>query len=1012
MTYQGDRTLHEWQPPELRRLGAHVAPLSFGQERLWFIDATVPGSATYNVPLFIRWNEALDVVALRAALRAVVARHEVLRTSYEVRNGQRLQVVADFVPIDVAVVDLVGFPDALSRSREDAMRCAKAPFDLAVAPPMRCMVWQGIPGGDAMLLSIHHIAIDGWSLAVLFEDLALAYDAALVGGTARLAELPVQYADFAVWERTMFTDPALRRQLADRADELVRIPWDLTLVGARSSSFLPDGARSGDQDRFSVPKMVASAMGELARTLRATPFVVFFAAFAELLRRWSGRQEFLVGTVAANRGHAALEGLVGFFANTIPLRCHIEEQWSFIELCGRVRTEAFHSLIHQRIPFDQLTAKAAASRPAGHGSLVDIGFVLQNMPTPHFSTPPRWEPPDLLPTGTAKFDVLLILDDTPEGLVGTVEYGTDRYSPGLGRRLGEDYLALLAAVIANPDRPLGRLPIASAAHPGLPTEQKANTPHHDNTVDPLDELTDDYRRAAELFAMALSEVDRGLAVTQANRLGPQANFFALGGHSLLAVMMLAEAHKRHGVAVRPRDFLGEPTVAGLGRLLARARSAPEARPDATSTDRYPATSTQQRFWLLDRISALRSAYLVPAVVEFVGVVDPDLLRHAVNRVLAHHPALRSRFELDRKRRRVCYRTDGPAASATVTDARGWDTDKLTDHVSTVCWTPFDLAVEAPVRVEIISRSDRTLLVLCAHHIVTDGWSQQVLMDQIGHEYRARLARSHADLAPPVHPATLIVPPADALEKRIAQVVSGLRGAPTDVRLPHDRPRGQVQSTVAATCTTALGIPLTARVRSVAGETECTTFMVTAALLAVGIARTTGQRDFVFVFPWAGRETPESARAVGMFVNTLTLRVDLHGKPSWRELLSRVREASSASYRNADVPFDAVAAAVHPDRDLSRPAITPVYLAASDGEPTPPELGPAVAARFLPLDPLHVKYELELTVTDSAKDMVLTASYSTELFDEATVFNLLATIVAGATDMAANLNVPTDEEFVS
>lgn len=452
----------ESSSPALKRLGADVAPLSFAQERLWFIDAAAPGSATYNVPLLLRWRGRVDAAALSAALRAVVARHEVLRTTYQLRDGRPVQVVGSAGPFVVEVVDLDGAPDAWERAREDVARRAREPFDLSRRPPFRCVVWQGVPGGDAVLLSIHHIAVDGWSLAALFEDLAAAYDQATAGSLPALPELPVQYADFAVWDRASFADAASRQQLSERVAELLELQGDLTLAGWRPKPAVPGSARPGAQHVFGVPEQTWSGVAKLARALRVTPFVVMFAAFQVVLERWSGRDEFAVGAVTANRPLAELDKLVGFFVNTVPLRCRLRADWSFAELCAQVRTEAFRSLTYQRIPFDQLTAKAAAVRAVGHGSMVNVGFALQNLPAPALATPPGWQSARLLSTGTAKVDLLLILEDGKygdDGPFGTVEYDTDHYSADVARRLAGNFRTLLAAAVQQPERLLRELPI-------------------------------------------------------------------------------------------------------------------------------------------------------------------------------------------------------------------------------------------------------------------------------------------------------------------------------------------------------------------------------------------------------------------------------------------------------------------------------------------------------------------------------------------------------------------------
>jgi hypothetical protein len=462
----GDRgvpTVAGPSPPALRRLAADLAPLSFAQERLWLIDAAAPGSVTYNVPILLPWRGRVEVGALETALTAVVARHEILRTTYELRDGRPVQVVGPAGPVAVEVLDRDGTAGSRERAVEDAARRAREPFDLSHRPPLRCAAWRGIPGGDLVLLVVHHIAIDGWSLGTFFADLARAYEAAVAGARPDLPELPFQYTDYAAWDREAFAAPAGRRQLSERVAELLEVPRDLALAGWRPAPAIPQGARRGDERRFRLPERAWSGIQRLARRLRVTPFVVLLAAFQVALQRWSGRDEFLVGAIAANRPLSQLEDLVGFFVNTVPLRCRLRPDWSFSDLCTEARTEAFRSLSLQRVPFDQLTAAVGSPDP-----LVQVGFALQNVPARALAGWPRWEAPRFLPTGTAKFDLLLTVEDGEAGPAGTLEWDVDRYPADLGPRLAETFLVLLDAVAADAARPLRHLPVRRRTPGGRP----------------------------------------------------------------------------------------------------------------------------------------------------------------------------------------------------------------------------------------------------------------------------------------------------------------------------------------------------------------------------------------------------------------------------------------------------------------------------------------------------------------------------------------------------------------
>jgi hypothetical protein len=447
--------------PQLRRRNLSDAPLSHTQQRLWFIDAADPGSATYNVPFLLRWLEPLDLAALSTALSAVVQRHHVLRTVYRLENGQPSQHVTAATVVDVDVVDLAGVPDAEPRLSAEAAAEARVPFDLATDLLVRCTVWLGAPDGDAALLTFHHIAIDGWSLSVLFADLDAAYTAALASRPVVLPEPEVQYTDFAVWDREVTAGESARRRLTARAAELGPYAGPLVL-GRREAHRHGPAARPGGQVVFELADPLRAAVYRLATRLRATPFVVLLAAYEAVLQRWSGRAEFLVGTVSANRPHPAVETLIGFFVNTVPLRCAPRAEESFATLCGEVRDEAFRGLTHQLIPYDQLSAELGGNAP-----LVDVGFALQNMPSWE-SARPRWHLPIQLPTGTAKFDLFLIFEERPDCIVGTVEYASDMYPPQTAAQLARHFQVLLAAAVADPDRPVCRLPITARAHGSLP----------------------------------------------------------------------------------------------------------------------------------------------------------------------------------------------------------------------------------------------------------------------------------------------------------------------------------------------------------------------------------------------------------------------------------------------------------------------------------------------------------------------------------------------------------------
>jgi len=438
-------------------------------------------------------------------------------------------------------------------------------------------------------------------------------------------------------------------------------------------------------------------------------------------------------------------------------------------------------------------------------------------------------------------------------------------------------------------------------------------------------------------------------------------------------------------------------------------------PDQTilETVWYDATPAQQGLWILDRIERLRPAYLIPSVLEFSGPVDHDLLVSSVRRALARHPAMRSVFRLDIRRRQVEYRTDAPPPEVTfaAAPAGGWAPGELARRVEDRCYAPFDLAAEAPARAEVIGvDAETTLLVLTVHHIVFDGWSRRLVVAEIAELYRAALAGREPELAEPGHPAAVpAAAPEEELGARIEAVTDRLRGAPTGVMLPYDRlPEGE-SPLVSGIAAVGLDAGRTGALLAAATAEGCTAFMAAVALLAGTLARAGAQRDFLLGVVWPGRDDPAAHGVVGMLMNTVVLRVGVDENTTWRELLRRARTASIDAFVDGDVPLAPIAAALDPDRDVSRPPLTPllVNLAEVPGEFA---LAAGVTARYLPLELTYSIWDLILFVRpdDGHGRLELSADYATELFDRATITGFLAALRRSATDLTTNLEEPVLE----
>ncbi|WP_062347635.1 non-ribosomal peptide synthetase [Herbidospora yilanensis] len=430
-----------------------LMPLSFAQQRLWFLDRLQDDLAVYNVPLALRLSGPLDVAALQEALRSVATRHEVLRTRFTTVDGEPWQTVLPDAEIPLPVRAAASPEAAEALLDEEVQR----PFDLAGGPLVRALLIRLGATDHVLAVTAHHSVADGWSLAVLHRELAAFYNA---GHAADLPALPVQYADFAVWQRARLTDEVLAPQLDHWRQALTgAVPLELPTDRPRP----PVATNRGATLDVTLPADLADRLRRLGQGQSATLFMTLLAAFHVLLARHAGQRDVSVGTVVAGRGRPELDDLVGFFVNTLVMRADLSGDPTFREVLDRTRRTALDAYTNQDLPFERLVETLAGPRDPARSPLFQVMFALQNTPAhdPAFDglTTRRLQPR----TTASKFDLSLSLEETGEGLRGLVEYSSDLFDPATVRRLMAGYEHLLAAVAADPDAPVFRLPLRTEA---------------------------------------------------------------------------------------------------------------------------------------------------------------------------------------------------------------------------------------------------------------------------------------------------------------------------------------------------------------------------------------------------------------------------------------------------------------------------------------------------------------------------------------------------------------------
>jgi acyl-CoA synthetase (AMP-forming)/AMP-acid ligase II len=422
-------------------------PLSYAQQRLWFIDQLEGGGcATYIIPLALHLRGTLHADALLDALNALVARHEMLRTRFDTVDGKPVQIIAPESVLTLPVTDVgsCADPDAeLQRLiREEANRS----FDLRRAPLLRAHLLRRADADHVLLLTVHHIGADGWSIGVMLRELAEHYAARLNDKTPPLPPLPVQYADFAAWQLTMPDDGGAPGDLDWWQEQLENVPTlDLP------TDFRRPAIASGRGGLVTRMLAAPARVDAFARKAGTTRFPVLLAAFFMLLQRYSGQDDFCIGTPVANRGRAELEPLIGFFANTVVLRARLAGDPSFEELVGRVRQTAQDALVHQNVPFEQLVDALGAAREPGRTPVFQVMFVLQNSLGEMRALPGLECEPMLVDSGTAKFDLTLSVIPEREHMHVVFEYNADIFARESIESMADHYLHLVDGLLAQPE---------------------------------------------------------------------------------------------------------------------------------------------------------------------------------------------------------------------------------------------------------------------------------------------------------------------------------------------------------------------------------------------------------------------------------------------------------------------------------------------------------------------------------------------------------------------------------
>jgi thioesterase domain-containing protein len=540
-------------------------PLSFPQQRLWFLDQLAPGSCAYNIPMAFRIKGPLNVPVLEQSLNEIVQRHEALRTTFAIVDGQPVQVIAPALSVKISVVDLRELPNTEGETQalQLATESAQQSFDLNLGPLLRAALFSLSEHDHVLLLNVHHIAFDGWSAGILFQELSVFYDAFLTGKPLQLPQLPIQYADFAVWQRQWLQGEFLSTLLSY---------WKQQLCGLSAQHLITDRPRKAARTYRSgcqtlvLPKTLTEALRELSRKSSVTLFTTLLAAFKVLLRCYTNSDDLFVCTPIANRNRTEVKGLIGYFVNLLVLRTDLSGNPSFRELLAQIRQVSSAAYAHQDLPVQRLVDCLNLV----HTPLSQVMFVLQNVPMQPLQLPSLTVTSLEIDNGVTDFDLFLSMQEEAENLTGMLKYNTDLFDGATIIRMLQQFQLLLESIVGNPAQPLSSLHLLTETekihqHAFPENAQARIEPERVHSTLTKGVRSTEYVAPRGTLEFQLRKIWQD--VLGIEPIGVRDNFFELGGQSLLALRLFAQIEQISGKNLPLATLLQAPTIEQQASIL-------------------------------------------------------------------------------------------------------------------------------------------------------------------------------------------------------------------------------------------------------------------------------------------------------------------------------------------------------------------------------------------------------------------------------------------------------------
>ncbi len=895
-----------------------ILPTSLGQERFWALDRLDPGNPTWNVPVRFRLQGALNPAFVERAFNEIVRRHETLRTAYALVDGQPAQVIQPSLRLNVPLVDLRGLPQAERDAKVDRLSFeeARRRFDLTVSPLLRVSLLRIADEENVLLVTPHHSVADYWSVGLISNELGALYEAYSRGVDPVLPELPVQYGDFAIWQREQMAGAQVQSDLTYWKEQL----WDLPLL-----EFPTDRPRAdfptydATITSLLLPVPLTDAVKDIANQAGATFFNTMLAVLGILLHEYTEQTDFGVATQVAGRDNVEIEPLIGLFINTVILRMDLTGDPSFLQLLERVQNTGLQALSHQNARFEHLLRELRPRDYPSHHTLFRLNFICQRDPVKplEFSGIKLTVIPSKSQGALYDLNVFLVLRN--EGWRLACEYNTDLYEASTITRLLEDYRRLLESLVQEPDSRLSQLSLPSGAARA---------------------------RAVKAALFAVPDGPTGAAVS------------------------IAAAE----------TFVAHPAT------------------DKGAAEAYvmPTSPAQRRFWVLEEFAPGNPALHMRACVRLTGALSVPVLEKSLQTLVDRHEMLRTTFQAQNDEIVQVITPSRSIALAVTPLADVSEADhesRLWEAIRAEASAPFDLVRGPLIRARLFRlRSQEHVMVITTHHILTDGWSQNVIQRDLWTIYEALAEAREPSLLPlSIQYGDFVQWQQKWLESDDVQVQFDFwkqKLAPPlrVLDFPTDLASKKGAASQAPMETLLLPNNLIRSLKSLGQSLDATMFMVMLTGYVALLNRYTGQEDILIGSPVANRK-PETEPLIGPFAGPVTLRLNLSGNPTLRELVGRIRDATLEALTHVDLPFEVLLEKLNVPSVRGRNPLSQCYFFYQTAFLQPRELGNLTVAP-LPDFGLGTHFELQMGLLERREGVRAQLEYNAELFEAATIKEVL------------------------